>query len=527
MLAQIQMGNDIMGSAAGYPYSTKIKVSMPDNETVAVSASILESSPPKSFIKVYNWNGSIWVQKGTTIYPPNPTGNSFGRRIQMPHKNWLVTSGFMGHGSPGRVFIYRWDGYVWQTQAIFQIPGVMDEYFGKCFHMPDTNTLAVGAPADYAPFANGEVYIYKRIGNQWFQKGDPILGEQYFGDEVFMSDSNTVAISNTKRVIGDSSVGSVEVFSWDGAHWVQKGFTVYGTQSRTKGTSNFGQELQMGDKNTLACLERGLMHIYAFDGVHWTRKGKFFDASAPKAFSVGGFSMPGPNTLGVIGWHDTLSVFLFGWDGSDWIVKSSFVNNNLLAHYYPEDISMGNLNTMAIGFPDTLILNVSRGLAQVFSVCNVNTWVQTNDPTLTSLSQTGTLQWLDCSNGFAPIPGATNQSYTPIINGSFAVSVQEGQCLDTSSCHSIVTLSYPEESADPNILVYPNPTMGEFHLNLGNLTLKGGERLVVRNIMGQTVLSEPILSHQCAIQMHHVSTGVYFLDIITSKGTINLKVLKQ
>lgn len=51
-------------------------------------------------------------------------------------------------------------------------------------------------------------------------------------------------------------------------------------------------------------------------------------------------------------------------------------------------------------------------------------------------------QWLDCSNNFAVIPGATSQAYTATTEGFYAVKITfsdlcEGVIVDTSSCHQV------------------------------------------------------------------------------------------
>ncbi|HYG50955.1 MAG TPA: choice-of-anchor Q domain-containing protein, partial [Flavobacteriales bacterium] len=55
--------------------------------------------------------------------------------------------------------------------------------------------------------------------------------------------------------------------------------------------------------------------------------------------------------------------------------------------------------------------------------------------TLTANSTGSTYQWLDCNNGFAPVPTATNQSFTPAIDGSYACAITNGTCSDTTACY--------------------------------------------------------------------------------------------
>lgn len=58
--------------------------------------------------------------------------------------------------------------------------------------------------------------------------------------------------------------------------------------------------------------------------------------------------------------------------------------------------------------------------------------------TLTAEETGASYQWIDCNNGNANIPGATNISYTPIASGNYAVVITNSSgCSVTSSCTQI------------------------------------------------------------------------------------------
>src|SRR5690606_1382106 len=55
------------------------------------------------------------------------------------------------------------------------------------------------------------------------------------------------------------------------------------------------------------------------------------------------------------------------------------------------------------------------------SITHIDESVTNSSPTLTSNANGATYQWIDCNNGFAPIFGETNQSFTASANGNYAV----------------------------------------------------------------------------------------------------------
>ena len=53
-----------------------------------------------------------------------------------------------------------------------------------------------------------------------------------------------------------------------------------------------------------------------------------------------------------------------------------------------------------------------------------------------------TYQWFECSNGMVPVIGAQDSIFTPTVNGAYSVVINNGNCVDSSSCLP-VTLTIP------------------------------------------------------------------------------------
>jgi len=169
---QNQLGSDIDG--IGVNDQSGWSVSMPDATTLAIGAKYNSDSALHSgHTRIFNWNGTAWVQKGNDIY-----GESRG-----------------------------------------------DES-GHSVSMPDSNTIAIGALSnDGNGTQAGHVRIFKWSGSNWVQKGGDIDGEaaaDRSGHSVSMPDSNTVAIGAYGNDGNGSSSGHARIFAWNGSAWVQK-----------------------------------------------------------------------------------------------------------------------------------------------------------------------------------------------------------------------------------------------------------------------------------------------------------------
>ena len=98
-------------------------------------------------MRLYNWNGTAWTQKGIDI-DGEAAGDFSGNSVSMSDANTVAIggSGNNGNGSrAGQVRIYNWDGTTW-TQNGSDIDGEdIDDFSGSSVSMPDANTVAIGA----------------------------------------------------------------------------------------------------------------------------------------------------------------------------------------------------------------------------------------------------------------------------------------------------------------------------------------------------------------------------------------------
>lgn len=98
------------------------------------------------------------------------------------------------------------------------------------------------------------------------------------------------------------------------------------------------------------------------------------------------------------------------------------------------------------------------------TITNPDTAITQNAATLTATATTGTFQWVDCDNNFAPLAGETNAAFTATANGNYAVIVTKNGCADTSGCVSVLLDSRQEMNALGKLTAVPNPHSGLFSI---------------------------------------------------------------
>ncbi len=150
-------------------------------------------------------------------------------------------------------------------------------------------------------------------------------------------------------------------------------------------------------------------------------------------------------------------------------------------------------------------------LTVTLTINTVDINVLQNGITLTSWATGVNYQWLDCNNGYAPIAGATGQTFVPTADGSYAVELDDNGCVDTSACYTVTGVGL-EERALYGIQVYPNPTSGTIKILHEALPESG--QFKIFDLTGRMVLAGELnqTSGEETIKVE-LPKGVYSLQI--------------
>jgi hypothetical protein len=104
---------------------------------------------------------------------------------------------------------------------------------------------------------------------------------------------------------------------------------------------------------------------------------------------------------------------------------------------------------------------------------------------ITTFQLGASFQWYDCDTK-SPIVSATNQIYTATKNGNYAVIVNLNNCIDTSDCVSVLSLSQQEINKESDFNIYPNPNNGTFTIKLSNIS-STENKITILDMLGRIV----------------------------------------
>jgi hypothetical protein len=593
--AQIQKGTDIDGEALAD--RSGFSVSMADSNTMAIGAIYNDDNGLESgHVRVYDWNGSTWVQKGEDIN--GEAGYDYsGYSVSMPDPNTVAIGAYNNDGNglgAGHVSIYEWNGSAWVQKGVDIDGEAAGDNSGNAVSMPDANTVAIGARRnDGSGTDAGHVRIYEWNGSAWVQKGIDIDGEaaaDNSGFSVSMPDANTVAIGANNNDANGSSSGHVRIFQWNGSAWVQKGIDIDGEAAGDYS----GQSVSMPDANTLAIGANGNdgngnfsghVRVYDWNGSTWVQKGMDIDGAAAGDHSGYSVSMPDPNTVAIGAPGPAASgikkgqVRVFEWICNAWVQKGMVMDGEAVDDQFGNAVSMPDANTVGIGGRQNDGNGSNSGHVRVFSInsaaistdstyaeicqgdsillggafqtvsgvfndtltgvnmCDsiiVVTTLTVNVTDNTTTLSGNTIQannssasyvWLNCDNNYSVISGEVNQFYTPIANGNYAVELTENGCLDTSACVAIKTIGLIENDFGKELVVYPNPTDGKFLIDLGDSY--ANVSISITDIKGKLIRSEKYVQEQVINLSIKEPNGVYLITVLTGDKTAVIRLIKN
>ncbi|MBN4072466.1 T9SS type A sorting domain-containing protein [Crocinitomix catalasitica] len=233
----------------------------------------------------------------------------------------------------------------------------------------------------------------------------------------------------------------------------------------------------------------------------------------------------------------TLNNFALTGAASNWLASAAVINEvNATSGYSTTDVqSTCDSITWIDGITYTASNNTATFTLTAADGCDSTVTLDliVNGPAI-SVTQTGstltadeagaTYQWLDCP-AMTPIVGATSQVYTATANGDYAVIITNGGCTDTSTCYTVTGVSVIENDFGNELLVYPNPTDGNFSIDLGENYQTVS--ITMTDLSGKEILSKTYKEGQLLNLKIDEPVGVYLLIIESGNKKAVIRLVKE
>lgn len=286
----VPKGDPILGSTTNARTGSSVSLSSDGNILAVSSPDDTNSSNVKTgSVDVYEWNGSSWISKGDTIYGNNVNAQAGINSISLSSQGDIIAFGSPTdkNGSnvlTGSVDVYEWDGSAWVSKGSTIYGLLSGDMAGDSISLSSQgDVLAIGADkgSNSSNVKTGTVTVYEWNGSAWVPRGNIISGNivnELVGSSVTLSsqgDVLAVGAVGSENASNDET-GSVTVYDWNGSAWVSRGNTIYGvTQSQGLGESvdisSQGDVVAIASSQDLQ--ENGTtsnsVSVYKWDGTSW------------------------------------------------------------------------------------------------------------------------------------------------------------------------------------------------------------------------------------------------------------------
>lgn len=471
-----QLGFDIDGLEVGDWSGYSVSLSA-DGLTVAIGEPHRYANG--GTVKVYDFDGTSWIQMGNEIYG-EAFGDESGYSVSLSDDGSRVAIGARnnyGNGdNAGHVRVYEFNGTLW-IQLGNDIDGeAAGDHFGFSVSLSgDGSKVAIGSPYNNAN--TGHVRVYGYTGASWVQGGNDIDGET-FGDfsgwSISLSgDGSTVAIGAALADGNGTDAGLVRVYKYASVggfwQWVKRGANINGEAAGDE----FGHSVSLSDDGLIVAIgapnnggngaDAGHVRVYKYKLAgsfwFWVKQGNDIDGEAAGDESGKSVSLSADGLTLAIGAffnvYGTGQTRVYGFNGTSWGQQGNDIDGE----------AAGDLS----GFSVSLSADGAR--VAVGAIYN-------NDEA-----------------GHVRV----------YLSGSVGVA---------------------ENNFGNEINIYPNPTKGKVSIELGEVY--STVSFTVRDMLGRTIQSEAFTNTDKVDLLINAGAGIYFIEVADGIGRkASFKVVKN
>ena len=405
-----QIGSDIDGEAAGDNSGQSVSLSS-DGTVVAIGAHLNDGNGADAgHVRVYEWNGNAWQQKGADI-DGEAEGDYSGFSVSLSSDGTVVAIGAQRNGAySGHVRVYEWNGNAWQQKGADIDGEAAGDYSGFSVSLSSDGTaVAVGAHLNDGTARHaGHVRVYEWNEKRGIQKGADIDGKAE-GDRSgvsvsLSSDGTVIAIGASQNDGNGSDAGHVRVYEWNENAWIQKGADIDGEtegdeSGRSVSLSSDGTKVAIGAPyNNGTGISAGHVRVFAWNGTAWVQTGADIDGEAEGDRSGQRISLSSDGTKVAIGapYNDGTGISaghvrVFAWNGTAWVQTGADIDGEAEGDRSGRSVSLSSDGTkVAIGADINSETGVDAGHVRVYSITTSTPTTTTITPTTTTVGPTTT-----------------------------------------------------------------------------------------------------------------------------------------
>jgi hypothetical protein len=338
----VQVGNTISGFTGLYGQVDYLGFSVDSNDIgnrVVVGAPYSDNNLNDAsnlyfgVVRVYELNNNLnWVKIGSDIGFQEQY-DKFGWSVSMSSNGNRIAVGYYEQepSDVGATKIYEWNGSNWVQIGQTILGLIASDWSGWYVQLNSDGSRVVIAEklGNGGGTDSGQVRIFEYNGSTWVQLGTTINGIAAFNEidrACINAAGDVIVLSSMGADLPPSltNVGAVRAYAWDGVSWSQIGQTIYGDGNAYQ----LGKSLSLNSTGDIfavgtTSLEGGRVYVYKYNGSTWNQLGQTF--IAPSTTYTYGYSVSlnaNGDRLAIgdrqRGFDDLGAVEVYEYNGSNW-----------------------------------------------------------------------------------------------------------------------------------------------------------------------------------------------------------------
>jgi hypothetical protein len=550
--------------------------------SVAISGDYAIVGAPRKTVKVgfdmqayagaaylFKNTSGTWKTLGKLLAEEPKFGDEFGYSVAISANYAIVGAPYddvsVNGGTPqsnkGSAQIYKRDSINWSfDQTITGGFGGPNNHFGLSVGISGDYAIVgeplngTTAPVNYVKAGSAYIFFRGSIGT-WKQTQFLNASDKTAGDEF----GNSVAISGDYAIVGAmledhnssggsnlSKAGSAYIFKRNGNTWTQakkivasdrEASDMFGVSVSISGdyaiVGAYNEDHDKAGGNTFT--DAGSAYIFKNTAGSWAQLHKIV-ASDRGGYNLFGYSVAISGDYAIAGAYSESEDEAGGNNlaaaGASYIFKNCIVRSTdaqsscgaftwIDGKTYTTNNNTATYNIVggaASGCDSVVTLNLT-----IKSVSDIST--STTGVTIKANNLSATYRWLDCNNNYAVILGQTGASFTPAVNGNYAVELTQNGCVDTSNCVNIANVGIVENTYGNLLKVYPNPTLGNFNIDLG--AMYKNTQILITDISGKLIDLKTISQSQILNLSIEEPAGIYLILIQSDDKKAIIRLIKE
>lgn len=194
---------------------------------------------------------------------------------------------------------------------------------------------------------------------------------------------------------------------------------------------------------------------------------------------------------------------------------------------FPDGSTQANITSQVVH--NSNFINVNGCDSIIETTVNVNTIdvsVTQTGIVLMANATSATYKWLDCNENLTIVSGETNQQYTPILNGDYAVEVTQMNCTDTSICYVVNSVGLNDNKLNNQITVFPNPVKNKLTVSLPSQS--STITYSMHDAQGRLILHNELKDRRTfELDLVNQAKGMYVIHLIVDGEKSVIEVMKN